>query len=189
MRRKPLADPQQKPVHPYQHTSTEEWGTFESWTQDRQRAREAAAPRDVLWESVVVSPPSDAPDYRDGDCEDEAPQPAAEDFGEEFGPQPVPPEEIRVSTNPFGAEASGKGQRIPRRGEVGLSSEEIAGFERLGYVMSGSRNKYMNAIRQRKENQVYSAEEQRALSLYTVEERALRESQVIADLKELLQDK
>lgn len=31
------------------------------------------------------------------------------------------------------------GKRIPRRGEIGLTSEEIASFEKSGYVMSGSR--------------------------------------------------
>lgn len=31
------------------------------------------------------------------------------------------------------------GKRIPRRGEIGLTSEEIASFESSGYVMSGSR--------------------------------------------------
>ena len=31
------------------------------------------------------------------------------------------------------------GQRIPRRGEVGLSSEQIENFEKAEYVMSGSR--------------------------------------------------
>lgn len=31
------------------------------------------------------------------------------------------------------------GKRIPRRGEIGLTSEEIADFEKSGYVMSGSR--------------------------------------------------
>lgn len=31
------------------------------------------------------------------------------------------------------------GKRIPRRGEIGLTSEEIASFECSGYVMSGSR--------------------------------------------------
>ena len=46
------------------------------------------------------------------------------------------------------------GKRIPRRGEVGLSAEQIAHFEDLGYVMSGSRHSRMNAIRIRKENQV-----------------------------------
>lgn len=32
-----------------------------------------------------------------------------------------------------------EGKRIPRRGEIGLTSEEIANFESVGYVMSGSR--------------------------------------------------
>jgi len=32
-----------------------------------------------------------------------------------------------------------EGKRIPRRGEIGLTSDEIASFESSGYVMSGSR--------------------------------------------------
>lgn len=32
-----------------------------------------------------------------------------------------------------------EGKRIPRRGEIGLTSDEIASFEDSGYVMSGSR--------------------------------------------------
>lgn len=31
------------------------------------------------------------------------------------------------------------GKRIPRRGEIGLTSDEIAEFEKSGFVMSGSR--------------------------------------------------
>jgi hypothetical protein len=30
-----------------------------------------------------------------------------------------------------------EGKRIPRRGEVGLTSDQIASFETAGYVMSG----------------------------------------------------
>lgn len=44
----------------------------------------------------------------------------------------------------------------------------------------------MNAVRIRKENQVYSAEEQRALAMYNYEERAHRDAQLITDLKEML---
>lgn len=40
-----------------------------------------------------------------------------------------------------------EGKRIPRRGEVGLSADQISHFEDLGYVMSGSRHSRMNAIR------------------------------------------
>lgn len=32
-----------------------------------------------------------------------------------------------------------EGKRIPRRGEIGLTSDEIASYESVGYVMSGSR--------------------------------------------------
>jgi NF-kappa-B-activating protein C-terminal domain len=31
------------------------------------------------------------------------------------------------------------GKRIPRRGEIGLTSGEIESYEAVGYVMSGSR--------------------------------------------------
>lgn len=45
------------------------------------------------------------------------------------------------------------GKRIPRRGEIGLTSDEIANFEKSGYVMSGSRfviniSKDLNCIQQ-----------------------------------------
>lgn len=35
-----------------------------------------------------------------------------------------------------------EGKRIPRRGEIGLTSEQIASYESVGYVMSGSRYAY-----------------------------------------------
>ena len=79
------------------------------------------------------------------------------------------------------------GKRIPRRGEVGLSADEISKFEDLGYVMSGSRHSRMNAIRIRKENQVYSAEEKAALAQINFEEKAAREQTVMDDLKRLVQ--
>lgn len=37
-----------------------------------------------------------------------------------------------------------EGKRIPRRGEIGLTSNEIENYEKVGYVMSGSR--YVSAI-------------------------------------------
>lgn len=47
-----------------------------------------------------------------------------------------------------------QGKRIPRRGEIGLTSNEISEFEKVGYVMSGTRHKSMEATRLRKEDQV-----------------------------------
>jgi len=77
-------------------------------------------------------------------------------------------------------------KRIPRRGEVGLTSDEIQDYEDLGYIMSGSRHRRMNAIRIRKENQVYTAEEQRALAILNHEEKAKRENKIISDFRALV---
>ncbi|KAJ4876560.1 hypothetical protein Rs2_41578 [Raphanus sativus] len=121
---------------------------------------------------------------------------AAEDEEEaEVGPMPLPKAEGHISYG--GALRPGEGdaiaqyvqqgKRIPRRGEVGLNADEIQRFEDLGYVMSGSRHQRMNAIRIRKENQVYSAEDKRALAMFNYEEKAKREAKVMADLSRLVQ--
>ncbi|CAA3006820.1 Hypothetical predicted protein [Olea europaea subsp. europaea] len=111
------------------------------------------------------------------------------------GPMPLPRAEGHISYG--GALRPGEGdaiaqyvqqgKRIPRRGEVGLSAEEIQNFETLGYVMSGSRHQRMNAIRIRKENQVYGAEDKRALAMFNYEEKSKREQKVMADLQRLVQ--
>lgn len=79
-----------------------------------------------------------------------------------------------------------QGKRIPRRGEVGLEADQIQKYEDLGYVMSGSRHARMNAIRIRKENQVYSAEEKAALAQINFEEKLKKDEQVMADLRKLV---
>ena len=70
-----------------------------------------------------------------------------------------------------------------------MSSDEIAQYEKIGYVMSGSRHARMNAIRIRKENQVYSAEEKRALAMLNYEEKAGKEKKLLAEFRRYLQDK
>ena len=79
--------------------------------------------------------------------------------------------------------------RIPRRGEIGYTGDDVDRFEQSGYVMSGSRHKRMNAVRIRKENQVYSAEEQRALALLTMEENQQKEAQLMEDFRTMLKEK
>jgi len=112
------------------------------------------------------------------------------------GPNPLP----KIQAGSYGgALMPGEGEaiaqyiqqnkRIPRRGEVGLTSDEIESFEDMGYVMSGSRHKRMNAIRIRKENQVYSAEEKRALALFNYEEKAKRENKILADFRDMVKIK
>eukprot|EP00475_Leptophrys_vorax_P042643 TRINITY_DN8042_c0_g2_i1.p1 TRINITY_DN8042_c0_g2~~TRINITY_DN8042_c0_g2_i1.p1 ORF type:complete len:277 (+),score=77.08 TRINITY_DN8042_c0_g2_i1:43-831(+) len=117
---------------------------------------------------------------------------------EEFGPVPLQQKEI--TERGYGkallpGEGSAiasfvqAGQRIPRRGEVGLTSDAIEKYETLGYVMSGSRNQRMNAIRIRKENQVIAAEEARAMSLLQFEEKAKKEQKLIADFRNIVEKK
>ncbi|XP_019180645.1 PREDICTED: NF-kappa-B-activating protein-like [Ipomoea nil] len=112
------------------------------------------------------------------------------------GPMPVPRTDgqpvnyggaLRPGEGDAIAQYVQQGKRIPRRGEVGLSAEEISKFESLGYVMSGSRHQRMNVIRIRKENQVYSAEDKRALAMFNYEEKAKREQKVMPDLQRLMQ--
>ena len=79
--------------------------------------------------------------------------------------------------------------RVPRRGEIGWTGDEIEQLEDHGYVMSGSRHAKMNAVRIRKENQVYSAEEKRALALITFEEKQQRENKIIGDFRSVLNSK
>lgn len=63
---------------------------------------------------------------------------------------PVPKAQVALSTKDYGkallpgegaamAAYVAEGKRIPRRGEIGLTSDQIASFESVGYVMSGSR--------------------------------------------------
>ncbi len=82
-----------------------------------------------------------------------------------------------------------EGKRIPRRGEIGLTVDEIVAFESSGYVMSGSRHRRMEAVRLRKENQVYSADEKRALANFNHEVRSKKEDQLMTQFRELVHSK
>ncbi|KAK2144604.1 hypothetical protein LSH36_744g01058 [Paralvinella palmiformis] len=82
-----------------------------------------------------------------------------------------------------------EGKRIPRRGEIGLTSDEIVNYEHMGFVMSGSRHRRMEAVRLRKENQIYSADEKRILQNFNYEERTKRESKILSQFKELVHKK
>lgn len=77
-------------------------------------------------------------------------------------------------------------KRIPRRGEIGLSAEQIEKYENDGYVMSGSRHKRMNAVRIRKESQIYSAEEKRILEQLNYEEKAKKEERMVEEFRTIL---
>ena len=82
-----------------------------------------------------------------------------------------------------------EGKRIPRRGEIGLTSDQITTYEEEGWVMSGSRHRRMEAVRLRKENQIYSADEKRALAMFSKEERQKRENKILGQFREMIHDK
>ena len=82
-----------------------------------------------------------------------------------------------------------EGKRIPRRGEIGLDSEEIQQYEDLGYVMSGSRHRRMEAVRIRKENQIYSADEKRALATFNYEARSNKEKSLMSQFQNIVDSK
>ncbi|KAF8938343.1 hypothetical protein BGZ47_008624 [Haplosporangium gracile] len=81
------------------------------------------------------------------------------------------------------------GKRIPRRGEIGLESNQIERYEHAGFVMSGSRHQRMNAVRVRKENQVISAEEKRALLIFNQEEKIKKDNKIINEMREMVASK
>ncbi|KIK98472.1 hypothetical protein PAXRUDRAFT_679139 [Paxillus rubicundulus Ve08.2h10] len=127
-----------------------------------------------------------------------------DDSDDDIGPQPLQKAIMskRVDERAYGgALLRGEGSamaaflqddpqsRIPRRGEIGLTSDEIAQFESVGYVMSGSRHKRMNAVRMRKENQVISAEEKRGILKLQKEERERREAILREEFSELVSEK
>jgi len=113
---------------------------------------------------------------------------------------PMPKQQISLSKKELGkallpgegaamAAFVAEGRRIPRRGEIGLTSDEISFFEAQGYVMSGSRHRRMEAVRLRKENQIYSADEKRALAVFSREERSKKEASTMAYFRDLVAKK
>lgn len=73
-----------------------------------------------------------------------------------------------------------------RRGELGLSADQIRRFEELGNGMSDNRHQRMNFVRIRRENNAYSPEDRRALAEHTYDEKTKREAKVMADLRKMM---
>lgn len=125
---------------------------------------------------------------------------SSDDSGDDGTVGPAPKPHVTLSAKDFGkallpgegaamAAYVAEGKRIPRRGEIGLTSEEIASYESVGYVMSGSRHRRMEAVRIRKENQIYSADEKRALAMFSKEERQKRENLILGQFREMISQK
>ena len=52
-----------------------------------------------------------------------------------------------------------------------------------------SRHRRMEAVRLRKENQIYSAEEKRALAMFSKEERQKRENKILGQFRDMVSTK
>ena len=181
------------------------------------KTRSRSSPRSPSWsehdDEWVVKPPPNAPPVavHSNATQSSLILPPAvsvsnghDDSDEEIGPQPM----VKVNASKRfdersygGALLRGEGSamaaflqegteaRIPRRGEIGLTSDEIAKYEDVGYVMSGSRHRRMNAVRMRKENQVISAEEKRGILKLQREERERRELILREEFNELVTER
>lgn len=123
----------------------------------------------------------------DSDSDDVGPKPLAETI-DKHNPKDFGGALLRGEGAAMAAYVA-EGARIPRRGEIGLESEQIQKFEDAGYVMSGSRHRRMNAVRMRKENQVITAEEKRQLLKTQKEEQEKKETMVVSSFKELLEQR
>ncbi|KAG9220590.1 hypothetical protein CCMSSC00406_0003689 [Pleurotus cornucopiae] len=188
-RSSPSPSPSKSPV-----TSEDERPSRASRDRDRDRDREDMPPPPL---PPHVPPPSTSNANASG-----PPRENNDDDDEEVGPKPLHAAPAkRVDERAYGgALLRGEGSamaaflqddtdvRIPRRGEIGLTSDEIAKYESVGYVMSGSRHRRMNAVRMRKENQVISAEEKRGILKLQREERARRESILREEFTALVED-
>ena len=166
----------------------------------RRKEEKKARKRRRADEAPEAEPPlMDAHDMREAADFKEAVLPQQQqDSSDDEGPMPLPEgQQAQQSEADYGkalrpgegaaiAAYVQKNMRVPRRGEIGLKSTEIEKFEAAGYVMSGSRHARMNAVRIRKENQVYSAEEKRALALITFEEKQQSENKTMAQFRDML---
>ncbi|XP_077279537.1 NKAP-like protein isoform X2 [Temnothorax americanus] len=118
---------------------------------------------------------------------------SSDDSGDDGMVGPAPKPHVTLSAKDFGkallpgegaamAAYVAEGKRIPRRGEIGLTSEEIASYESVGH-------RRMEAVRIRKENQIYSADEKRALAMFSKEERQKRENLILGQFREMINHK
>jgi NF-kappa-B-activating protein C-terminal domain len=160
---------------------------------DSQVALSGGSPKQI--EAAEIAPVAMNKDALDGNSEND------DDDDDDVGPRPlVVPQAGGVSGNYYGkALLPGEGQalasfvqsnqRIPRRGEIGYTDDEIVSWENSGFVMSGNRHARMNAVRLRKENQVYSVEEKRALALLNIEEKQQKEAALLQDFRAMLEQK
>jgi hypothetical protein len=171
-------------------TSSDDSSSDSSDAAAPKRVEPKAEPGEERWVAVPSAAAAAAAED-DDDVDDAAPL---------VGPKPPQSAKLSSETTDLGgallpgegdamARFVDEGKRIPRRGEIGLTPEEIDAYENAGFVMSGSRHRRMEAVRIRKENQIYNADERRALAMFHYEEHQKKEAKVLEDFKAMLDEK
>ncbi|PNT68281.1 hypothetical protein BRADI_3g38240v3 [Brachypodium distachyon] len=115
------------------------------------------------------------------------------------GPMPMPQPRAEAQIVKYGgalrpgegdamAQFVQQGKRIPRRGEVGLTAEEIQRFEAAGYVMSGRAGTRGSppCASARRTRCTAPRRSARALATFNYEQKAARERKVRDDLRRLV---
>lgn len=162
--------------HKKKKHSSDSGSEEEEWVEVTKEMREAEAAKEKLEEAAMIGPT--IPEYlvrKEAALSNSRPV----NYGKDM---------LRGEAAAMAAYVA-QGKRIPRRGEIGLSSAEISEFEKIGYVMSGTRHKSMEATRLRKENQVMTAEEKRLLSGFTHDERKKKEEIVLQQFRSFIDSK
>jgi len=150
----------------------------------KKKKRKEKEKEELLWVESTTDKPVKVTSYKDSQAiGPEMPETIQSLYDMDFGKNLLPGEGVAM------AEFVANGQRIPRRGEIGMTNDDIHGYERAGYIMSGNRHRRMEAVRMRKESQIYSAEEKRALAVYSKQERVNKESGIIQQFRDMVKQK
>lgn len=80
-------------------------------------------------------------------------------------------------------------ERTLKKGEFGKDPEQLAQLEKSGFVMSGARSNRIAMIREIKQAEVVTEEQQKELTVARMKEREEREDALIEGFRELLRQK
>lgn len=185
-RRSNSKDNIRQPKHQNRGRSRSKSKSVRQASRSRSRSPERIDQDDVP--GTAIPPPLS--DNQDSDDDDIGPQPMQKVGGKKIDERSYGGALLRGEGSAMAAFLQdGIESRIPRRGEIGLTSDQIAQYEDVGYVMSGSRHRRMNAVRMRKENQVISAEEKRGILKLQRDERERREAILREEFSELVNER
>mgnify|MGYP001568132935 CR=1 FL=1 len=81
---------------------------------------------------------------------------------------------------------SSNNQRVPRRGEIGVSAEDIQSYENLGYVMSGASNRHFEKGIEGLQRVLHHRQAEKVRLDIISEEHRRRDDSAVEDFKRIL---